>query len=135
MLADALLLVHSLFIVFVVGGQVCILLGGWRRWCWVRGLRFRVIHLIAIGFVVAQSWLGILCPLTVWENTLRTAAGETTYPGTFVGYGLSRLVYYDAPQWVFVVCYTFFGVLVLASWIIVKPIRRKVLSEPDRHNP
>lgn len=125
LVADAILVVHFLFIAFVIGGQGCILAGAFRRWTWIRQRGFRLAHLVAIAVVVVQSWVGMMCPLTLWESTCRTAAGETMYTGTFVRYWVSKLVYFDAPQWVFTTAYTLFGLIVLASWFIVKPEKRK----------
>jgi uncharacterized membrane protein len=119
--ADAILVVHFAFIVFVLGGQACVIAGYFRDWRWVRNLTFRVSHLLAIGIVVAQAWANELCALTVWESKLRYAAGEQPYQGTFVAAWLGRLVYYDLPLWVFIVAYSFFGALVLFSWIWVRP--------------
>lgn len=134
LLADVLLVIHSLFILFVAGGQVCVLLGGLRGWSWVRNFAFRIAHLLAIGFVAAESWIGMICPLTIWESTLRRAAGETPYNGTFVGHWLGRLVYYDAPEWVFMIVYSLFFVVVAASWILVRPARRKRAWSPPPGN-
>ncbi len=119
--ADALLVVHSLFVAFVILGLVLTLVGGLRNWQWVRNPWFRLAHLGAIGFVVVQSWAGQICPLTLWENTLRRRAGEAGYSQSFIGHWLETLLYYDAPDWVFVAAYTGFGLLVLASWWWVKP--------------
>jgi hypothetical protein len=124
LLADALLVVHFAFIVFVVGGQVGVLVGGFRHWCWVRNWTFRLCHLLAIGIVIAQAWAHQICPLTIWENALRRAAGESPYAGTFVGHWVGRIVYYDAPQWVFILAYSLFGTVVLLSWVWVRPRRR-----------
>ena len=121
--ADAILLLHTLFVGFVVIGLVLIFIGKWRNWTWVRGFWFRVGHLAAIGFVVMQSWLGAICPLTVWENELRARAGEATYPGDFIAYWLETILYYQAPTWVFTLIYTLFGALVVASWFWVPPRR------------
>jgi hypothetical protein len=52
---------------------------------------------------------------------LRLAAGQPAYQGTFVQEWVGRLIYYDAPLWVFAVIYSLFGALVLASWIWVRP--------------
>src|SRR6187455_1761208 len=122
--ADSILAVHFAIVVFVIGGLVLIVAGNLRRWRWVNSLRFRWAHLLAIAFVVAESWLGIVCPLTTLEMHLRAAGGEATYGGSFVGHWLRRLLYYDAPPWVFVVCYTAFGALVVASWWLFPPGRR-----------
>ncbi len=53
--------------------------------------------------------------------TLRTQAGETIYDGSFVIHWLAQLLYYQASPWVFVVCYTVFGGLVVLSWFVVRP--------------
>jgi hypothetical protein len=52
---------------------------------------------------------------------LRRRAGDATYPGDFIAYWLETILYYQAPAWVFMVCYTAFGALVLASWFWVRP--------------
>ena len=116
LLADLILLLHALVVVFILGGWLLILIGGLRHWHWVRNLWFRLTHLAAIGFVIVQSWLGQLCPLTILENQLRVEAGATPYAESFIQYWLSHLLYYNAPDWVFVTLYTLFGLLVAASW-------------------
>lgn len=119
--ADGLLVVHVLFVLFVVGGLLLIWVGKFRRWGWVRHAGFRIAHLAAIGVVVLQAWLGKLCPLTTWEMELRRKAGGSTYEGSFIAHWLGELLYYDAPMWVFAVAYTVFGGLVVASWMWVWP--------------
>lgn len=119
--ADALLVVHTLFVVFVVGGLLLIIVGGLLRYNWVRNPWFRVSHLLAIVFVTLQAWAGRICPLTTWEMMLRQRAGETTYSESFVSYWLGRLLYYEASPWVFLIAYTAFGLAVLASWYWIKP--------------
>jgi len=119
--ADAILVTHALFVVFVVFGLILIFLGKFFSWYWVRNRWFRIAHLLAIGIVVLQSWFGVICPLTTWEAALRLKAGEAGYEDTFIGYWLNALLYYQAPPWVFVVCYTAFGALVLLSWFLVRP--------------
>ena len=121
--ADLVLAVHTSFVVFVVLGLILILAGGALGWSWVRNRWFRLGHLAAIGFVVAQAWLGEICPLTTLEMELRSRAGDATYSGSFIAHWMETLLYYDAPTWVFAICYSTFGLLVAASWIIVRPTR------------
>jgi hypothetical protein len=123
--ADAVLLLHVLFVVFVVAGLALVLAGRLMSWAWVRNWWFRVIHLAAIGVVVLQSWLGVICPLTKLEMALRDKAGDTTYAGGFISHWLESILYYRAPAWVFAVVYTAFGALVLLSWFWVPPSRRQ----------
>ena len=131
LLADALLVTHVLFAVFVIFSLMLIFVGKFLSWMWVRNPWFRAIHLLGIGVVVLQSWLGVICPLTIWEMDLRSKAGETIYEGSFVKHWLNELLYYQAPPWVFVVCYTAFGGLVLASWILVRPRAFSVKLQSD----
>ena len=121
LLADGVLVTHIAFVGFVVIGLVMILLGGLRGWSWVRNRWFRRAHLAAIGIVVVQAWFGIICPLTTLEMFLREKAGDPTYQGTFIAHWLHRLLFFNAPLWVFTVCYTAFGLAVIASWWFVKP--------------
>lgn len=121
--ADAVLLVHFSFVAFVILGLLCILLGKALAWRWVRNPWFRWLHLSAIGIVVLQSWLGIICPLTSWEMMLRQRAGDAVYSGAFIAHWLESILYYQAPAWVFALSYTLFGALVAASWFWVPPNR------------
>ena len=119
--ADGLLAVHVLTAAFIVLGLVFVLAGKALSWGWVRNPWFRLAHLIAIGIVVLQAWLGQICPLTTWEMALRRRGGGATYEESFIGYWLGELLYYQAPPWVFVLVYTLFGLAVAASWFWVRP--------------
>jgi hypothetical protein len=120
-LADTLLILHFLVVVFVVFGLVAIYIGLFRAWLWVRNPWFRLFHLAAIIIIALQSWIGVICPLTTWEMWLRTQAGQVVYSDSFIEHWLGVLLYYQAPDWVFITAYTAFGLLVLASWFIVPP--------------
>jgi Protein of Unknown function (DUF2784) len=117
-LADLVLITHVGFVLFVVGGLGLILGGGWR---WIRNPWFRSAHLVGIFVVVVQAWLGVVCPLTTWEMSLREKAGDATYSGTFIAHWLQQLLYYQAPPWVFIACYTLFGLAVIGSWVKFPP--------------
>ncbi|NBX25692.1 MAG: DUF2784 domain-containing protein [Planctomycetes bacterium] len=127
-LADLVLLTHVGFVAFVVIGLLLIAVGGTRGWRWVRNPWFRAAHLAGIGLVVVQSWLGMVCPLTTLEMHLRQQAGDPTYTGTFMAHWLRRILFYQAPSWVFMVAYALFGLLVLATWIRVRPRPFRSLS-------
>lgn len=125
LLADLVLTLHVGVVVFVVGGLVLVVAGNLRGWRWVNALWFRLAHLGAIGFVVAQSWLGLICPLTTLEMWLRAKAHGMTYSGSFIEHWLQRVLFYEAPWWVFAIGYTLFGLLVLASWVCFPPRRNE----------
>ena len=121
--ADAVLLLHVLFVAFVTVGLLLIIAGKACHWSWVRNPWFRLAHLLAIVVVVVQSWFGAICPLTTLEMILRSGAGDTVYPGSFVAHWLEAILYYRAPPWIFAVCYTLFGSAVVGSWFWVGPRR------------
>lgn len=73
-LADALVLVHVGFVLFVVvGGLLAV---RWPRCAWV--------HLPAAAWGVWIEWSAGICPLTPLENRLRAAGGQAGYAGSFV---------------------------------------------------
>ena len=121
LLADLVLVLHAGFVVFVVAGFGLILAGLWRGWGWVRNRRFRQLHLAAIGVVVLQAWLGARCPLTILEGHLRVRAGQDPYAQSFIQDWLWRILYWEAPGWVFTLLYTAFGTLVALAWWLGRP--------------
>ncbi len=123
-LADAVLALHMLIVLFIVFGLILVLLGGFLNWRWILNRWFRIGHLLAIGVVVAQAWLGMLCPLTMLEMWLRQQAGSETYQESFIQYWLQQLLYYDLPLWVFAIAYTVFGLLVIVAWLKFPPSLR-----------
>ena len=125
MLANAVVLIHFVVVLFVTAGLPLIYLGAALRWAWVRNWRWRVIHLGTILFIAAESLLGIACPLTVWEDALRGRRSA----GGFIERWIDRVIFYDAPAWVFTVAYVAFAALVLVTWIAVPPARRKRTSD------
>ena len=124
-LADVVLTLHVAVVAFVIGGLVLIIIGNLRNWRWVNTLWFRLAHLGAIAVVVAEAWLGIICPLTSLEMWLRENAHAKIYSGSFIEHWLHRILYYDAPSWVFIFGYSLFGLLVLATWLCFPPISKR----------
>ena len=121
LLADLVLSVHFAIVLFVVGGLLVIVVGGLRGWRIAGSPWFRLAHLAAIAVVVAQAWLGVVCPLTALEMWLRGRAQGSTYTGSFIEHWLQRLMYFDAPPWAFAAAYTLFGLVVLATWWYFPP--------------
>lgn len=115
-LADAMLVLHFVVVAFVVLGLPAILVGNWRGWSWVNQLGWRLAHLAAIGVVVVQAWLGQHCALTIWESQLRLLAGQAVHQQSFIQHWVQRLLYHEAPLWVFAVVYTGFAALVVWAW-------------------
>ena len=118
-LADAVLVVHALFVLFVVGGLVATWIGIALDARFAYDPWFRGAHLGAIAFVVVESLLGFLCPLTLWEDALRGTATEAG----FLQRWIHAWLFWDWPAWVFSTIYVAFGSLVAITWWLVPPRR------------
>ena len=81
--ANAVVLLHVAFIVFVIFGASLAL-----KWRWVAWL-----HVPAVLWGAAVEFFGLICPLTPVEMHLREAAGMSTYGGDFVGHYLLPVMY------------------------------------------
>ena len=82
LLADAVMLAHFAFLVFLA-------LGGFLAW------RYRwvfVPHAAAVGWAML-SIAGAQCPLTAWEDGLRRLGGEQGLPRGFIDTYLTGVVY------------------------------------------
>jgi hypothetical protein len=124
MMADLILVVHFLIVVFNVGGLLAVWVGAALGWAWVRNPWFRYLHLGAIGFVAAEALLGVICPLTVWEDMLRGGRGMNGGAESFVGRWVRYFLYYEAPEWVFTVAYVAWAAATLATLRLVPPRKR-----------
>ena len=125
--ADAVLLIHFAFVAFVVGGLALTWVGAALHWRWIRDFRFRLAHLAAICFVAGEALLGVMCPLTVWEDALR---GTTSESG-FVARWVHRVMFYQLPEWIFTVAYVAFALLVLLTFWLVPPTRTRRARQPQ----
>jgi len=120
-LADVVVMVHFVYVAFVIIGLVLTLAGAALHWRWVRNFWYRVMHLAMIGVVVAEAWCGVVCPLTTWENDLRKLAGQAAYSGGFIANLLHDAMFFEADPWVFTLCYSLFGLAVLVTFLFVPP--------------
>lgn len=90
LLADVVVVVHALFVAFVVAGGLLAL--RWRR--------IALVHLPCAAYGALVVLVGWTCPLTPLENHLRRLAGEAGYDGGFLERYLLRLLYPDPyPAW------------------------------------
>ena len=119
-LADAILVVHAAFVIFVVAGLPATWIGAALGRRFARNPWFRGLHLAAIAFVVAESLAGVMCPLTVWEDALRGVPGEQG----FIQRWIHAWLFWNLPGWFFTAAYTAFGLLVALTWWWIPPRRR-----------
>lgn len=111
-LADLVVLLHLLFVAFVVAGGLLAL-----RWRWLPWL-----HLPTLAWGATVEFTGWICPLTPLENMLRAAGGEAGYAGGFIEHYLLPLLYPGAltrdTQWLLGGSLLAFNALVyLALWL------------------
>jgi hypothetical protein len=83
LLADIVLALHIAYLAFVpTGGWLAL---RWPRVVWP--------HLAAVAVAVVSITVGFDCPLTSWEQSLRTRGGERAYTNGFVDHYLRGHVY------------------------------------------
>lgn len=124
MAVDSVLALHFAIIVFNVAGCVLIPIGAWLGWRWVRGLWWRLAHLLSLAVVAAQAMLGRACFLTVLQGDL---SGNAHMQPLIEGW-INRLIYWSLPLWVFAAAYVAVFVYVIALWIWVRPSRSKPIA-------
>ena len=115
--ADIVLITHALLVGFVVIGVICVVIGRWLGWRWIFSPVLRWCHIAIVVVIALQALLGQLCPLTVWENTLRQRAGMTGYDESFIEHWLHKILFFDAPFWIFTTIYMAFAVVVVLLWL------------------
>lgn len=123
LLADLVLTLHVLLALFVVSFPLYVLLGYSSRWRLVDSLFWRSAHLACILVIAAESLFQMACPLTTLEMTLRNTTSSVTYRGGCVEHWLQRLLFYQAPPYVFILVYIGFAVCVLGLWWRLPPRR------------
>jgi len=83
LIADLLVLLHLLFVAFVMAGGFLLL--RWPKLAW--------LHLPAALWGAYIEFSGGICPLTPLENRLRAQGGGSAYSGGFVEHYLLPILY------------------------------------------
>ena len=114
MAADLVMIAHFLLAAFVAAGFVAIPIGYKFGWSLAQNRRLRICHASLMGFITAETIVGLACPLTVLEHSLR---GDSP-PQSFVSYWITRILYWDLPHEIFIAVYflCFAWVVFLWKW-------------------
>ena len=86
--ADAVVLLHLGYVIFIVAGGLLVF-----RWRWIA-----LLHLPAVAWGVLLEFFGWMCPLTPLELGLRAAGGQTGYSGGFVEHYIEPVLYSVEPD-------------------------------------
>lgn len=133
LLADGILLIHFALVSFVVLGFIFIWIGYFAKWQFVRNAKFRISHALIMGIVLCESLLGIICPLTEWENYLRIQGGEgQAYETGFIQEWIQKIMFYDFSEGTFMVLYLLFFALILITFQAVPPDFKKKRRSENR---
>jgi len=120
LLADAVVVLHFAFILFVAAGGLLVLK-------WPQLMR---LHLPAAGWGALIEFTGWICPLTPLENRLRVMGGGAGYQGGFIDTYLAPLIY---PEGLTHRHQLFIGIGVVAINIVFYGILvRKHMKQPGR---
>lgn len=120
-LADAIVVIHFLFIIFVICGGLLVI--RWRK--------MAIVHLPAAIWGAAVEIFGWICPLTPLENRFRDLAGETAYSGDFIGRYLLPVIYPE--NLTAEIQYILGGVVIIVNvmiyFIVVRRHRKILIAE------
>jgi hypothetical protein len=121
-LANLVLILHVTWVAAVVLGFLAILYGLVRLRAWAVNPWLRAIHLGMIAYVVLESWLGVPCPLTVWERDLRLLGGQSVVAGSdFIGFWLRRVLFVRLEPALLHSLYAAFGLAVFVTFVLAPP--------------
>ena len=81
--ADLVLIIHLAYVLFVALGGLLVL----------RRPRLMWLHLPAVVWGALNEFLGVLCPLTPLETTLRELGGGSGYEGDFIEHYITAVIY------------------------------------------
>ena len=119
--ADLVVVVHILYVAYIVIGLWLIVAGLRRGWNWIRNPWFRSTHLLAILIVVYELIVKANCPLTTWEMRLRGVAGQAVNQSTFMDRLLSFILFANAPVWLIDSLYCGFGLAIALLFVFAPP--------------
>jgi len=130
--AYLILLIHFVFVAFVVLGFIFIWIGYFTKQEFAKNAKFRICHILAMGIVFCESLVGMICPLTEWENYLRVKAGQDqVYETSFMQEWIHKIMFFDFSELTFVIVYALFFVVILLTFWVIPPDLRKSSERPE----
>ena len=104
LIADIVLVFHFCVVIFITFGFFLIPIGCKFGWGWIANTQLRIFHSGMVLFITLETLLGITCPLTSIENSLRGIHQSKS----FIGYWIKQIIYWDFPTQFFIILYCIF---------------------------
>lgn len=111
--ADFLVILHLVFICFVIAGGLMVI-----KWRWIIFL-----HIPAAIWGILIEFYGWICPLTPWEQQLRYAGGQAGYSGGFIDHYIIPVIYptdFTSELQVTLGIFVFLVNIIIYGWIIYR---------------
>ena len=119
LIADFILVIHFLIVIYVTAGILLIPIAYKMDWQIFKNKKLRVLHLLLISFVTFESIFGLTCPLTSIENYLRNILNKQS----FVSYWLQKIIFWDLPNIYFLILYCTCLTLTICWWKFFPPLK------------
>jgi len=124
--ADAIIVVHFLFVLFMLLGFLLTVYTIFFRHRFFDWWLFRSLHLLGIFYVASLSILGKYCPLTLLENQLMSRyESSSVYSGSFIVHYLEKLVYPDVNPLTIQIPTIFIAIFTIVAFIVKPPKKIK----------
>ncbi len=120
--ALATLYVHFVVVMFNIFWLIVVPVGAWQAWRFVHNYWWRLVHLLALMLVAAQTLAGRLCFLTSFQDYLQGQSGAPMEPPSLLTRVVARAVFWPLPDWVFAPLYVLALAFAAILWIAVPPV-------------
>ena len=121
LIADIVLVFHFCVVVFITFGFFLIPIGYRLGWRWISNRKLRILHCGLMAFITLETLLGITCPLTSIENSLRGVDQSTS----FISYWIMEIIYWEFPTIFFLILYCIVLGCLFLMWRICPPRNAK----------
>ena len=117
LLADIILILHFLVVIFITVGFLLVPIGYYYDWSWIKNFKLRLVHCGLMFLVTFETLIGITCPLTSIENYLRGKNNSKS----FISFWIEKIIYWDFPTSFFMFLYFVFLGWTFLMWKIYPP--------------
>jgi hypothetical protein len=110
-LADFVIFIHLLWIVFLISGSL------WG----VRNKALKVVHILGLGYAFIINLFGFYCPLThleIWLQYRYSPSGA--YTGSFIAHYMEKVIYIDLPDYAIFLLTA--ALCAFNAWVYLKPL-------------